>query len=277
MTAETDFAIRFWGTRGSLPCPGQETLRYGGNTTTLEISAGQHTLLIDAGSGMRRLGADLLKRGVTDVDLMFTHTHFDHICGLPFFAPAYVPFVTLRMWAGHLLQQDKTLHHVLEDMMIAPLFPVPLHALQNVHYRDFSPGDVLSPKPGLDVRTGVLNHPNGSTGYRVEWGGRSIAVITDTEHPEEGVDATVVELAKGADLMIYDAMYTDEIYPKFVGWGHSTWQKCLETADAAGVGTAVLFHHDPNHDDDRMDEIAALAAAARPGTLTAIEGETIYV
>ncbi len=125
------------------------------------------------------------------------------------------------------------------------------------------------------IKTGKLTHPNGACGYRIEYGGKAMAICTDTEHFEDGLDQSVISLSRDADLMVYDSAYTDEEYPKFKGWGHSTWQEAIKVAEEANVKRTFLFHHDPSHDDDRMDEIVALAAEARAGTEAAVEGVEI--
>ena len=127
------------------------------------------------------------------------------------------------------------------------------------------------------IKTGQLNHPNGACGYRIEYGGKVISICTDTEHFEGRLDENVVELARDADIMVYDAAYTDEKYPNFKGWGHSTWQEAIKVADAANVRQTFLFHHDPSHDDDTMDQIAKEVAALREGIRPAIEGETVTI
>ncbi|MCR9221437.1 MAG: MBL fold metallo-hydrolase [Alphaproteobacteria bacterium] len=268
----TAFTVRFWGTRGSIACAGPETLRYGGNTSCLEVMCGDRRLIFDAGTGLRKLGQAMAQEGPQEVDLYLTHTHLDHIIGLPFFAPFHIPGFTSRLHAGHLLP-DRTLHGVLKDMMQAPLFPVPPETFRaNVSFTDFEAGDVLNPAPGVTLRTAPLNHPNSAVGYRIEFDGRAICYITDTEHFEGRRDETVVELVRDAELMVYDATYTDAEYPRYRGFGHSTWEEGCRVADAAGVKTLVLFHHEPSHNDERMDEIAEAAAEARPGTVTAREG-----
>jgi phosphoribosyl 1,2-cyclic phosphodiesterase len=268
-----DLTVRFWGVRGSIACPGPETVRYGGNTSCVEVRCGEYLLIFDGGTGLRELGNELTKQnGKIDADLFYTHTHFDHICGLPFFAPVYRPGSTIRMWAGHLVP-DLTLESVLCGMMMAPLFPVPIGLIsKQIEYRDFRSGDTLTPRPGVTLRTGPLNHPNGATGYRVEHGGKSVAYITDTEHRPGTLDQNILALVDRADIMIYDSTYTDEEYPSHVDWGHSTWQEGVRLADAAQAKMLVIFHHDPSHDDAFMDRIAAEAAKARPGTVVATEG-----
>ena len=157
--------------------------------------------------------------------------------------------------------------------MSAPLFPIPIDIFAaKLSFRDFSAGEVLQPHPGITLRTGPLNHPDGATGYRVEYNGKSAAYITDTEHRPGELDPNILRLVERADVMIYDATYTDEEYPSRRGWGHSTWQEAVRLANAAQVGTLVIFHHDPDHDDDFMDRVAAEAEAARPGTIVAKEG-----
>jgi phosphoribosyl 1,2-cyclic phosphodiesterase len=270
-----DFLVRFWGVRGSIACPGPETVRYGGNTSCLEVRCGPHLLIFDAGTGLRPLGLSLVAAGPLDAELFLTHTHFDHVNGLPFFVPAFIKGNRLRLWAGHLVPQY-TLKYVLSEMMMAPLFPVPLEVFQaKLSYTDFTAGHTFEPKPGITVRTAPLNHPNNATGYRIEYGGRAICYITDTEHRPGKIDRNIVGLVRGADIMIYDATYTDQEYAKFQGWGHSTWQEGAKVADAAGVTTYVIFHHDPGHSDDFMDQVAADAAKARPGTVVAREGMTL--
>ena len=128
---------------------------------------------------------------------------------------------------------------------------------------------------GVSLRTAPLNHPNGACGYRIEYDGKAIAYITDTEHYPDRLDDRVLSLVQDAGVMIYDATYTDEEYEKFVGFGHSTWQEGIKLADAANVETLVIFHHDPSHTDDMMDEIAADVEKARPGTIVAREGLTL--
>lgn len=272
------FEVRFWGVRGSIAAPGPATARYGGNTSSLEVRCAGRLILLDAGTGMRELGIRLLGEAPIDADLYFTHTHFDHVCGLPFFKPFFQPQNRFRLWAGH-LGGGTTLARVLREFMIAPLFPVPPEVFRaTMEYRDFKPGDELSPGTGVRVLTRPLNHPDGAVGYRIEHGGRSLAYITDTEHVPGTPDKNVLALMQGADVVVYDSMYTDEEYAKsYVGWGHSTWQEGVRLAKLAKVKKLVLFHHDPEHDDVKLDAIAREAAAELPGTVLAREGLALEV
>ena len=274
-TAGGDFLIRFWGVRGSIAAPGPATARYGGNTSSIEVRCGDRLVLLDGGTGLRYLGNELLAEAPLDADLFFTHTHFDHVCGLPFFKPFFQPENSFRLWAGH-LGAGLTLHRVLREFMMAPLFPVPPDVFKaKIEYRDFRSGETLplDRSPGITVRSAALNHPDGATGYRIEYAGKSVCYVTDTEHVPGKPDRNVLGLIEGADIVIYDCMYTDEEYAKsYVGWGHSTWQEAVRLCKSARVKKLVVFHHDPDHDDDRMDAIGREVAAAMPGAEVAREG-----
>lgn len=267
------FTVRFWGVRGSIACAGPETVRYGGNTSSLEVRCDGRLLLLDGGSGIRYLGNRLCKEAPIDADLYLTHTHFDHVCGLPFFRPFFQQENTFRLWAGHLGARG-SLQQVLWQFMMAPLFPVPPEVFRaNLTYNDFTAGDTLSAPGGITLRTIPLNHPDGATGYRIEFAGRSMCYLTDTEHVPGAPDRNILGLIAGADIVIYDSMYTDQEWADgHVGWGHSTWQEAVRLCRTAGVGRLVVFHHNPDHDDDALDRIAAEVEAALPGSILAREG-----
>ncbi len=270
--------VRFWGVRGSLPAPGPETVRYGGNTLCVELRCGPHLLILDAGSGIRSLGAALAARDApVHADILLSHTHLDHICGLPFFAPMFDPKARIRLWAGH-LGPPSNIADVLALSWRGPLFPdIESEFRAHIEYHDFSAGDDLSLRDELGIRTTTLRHPGNAVGYRIESGGASVCYITDTEHPADGPDDGLRGFVAGADIMIYDSSYTEAEYQTRLGWGHSTWQAGADLADAAGVRQLVLFHHDPSHDDAAMDAIAEAAAKRRPGTWAATEGATIVL
>jgi phosphoribosyl 1,2-cyclic phosphodiesterase len=272
LTTSDEFSVRFWGVRGSIACCSADYARYGGNTSCVEIRCGDRVLIFDAGTGIRPLGKQLVQSLPAQADIFFTHTHLDHIVGLPFFAPLYKPGSKIRIWSGH-LEAPLTFKDALTHLMAPPLFPVPPAVfVSEPEFKDFNAGDTLQPMDGITLRTAPLNHPNGATGYRVEWQGKSICYVTDCEHNGKGPDPVVVDLIRGTDIFIYDTSYTDEEYPIYTGWGHSTWQEGVRLADAAQVKTLVLFHHDPSHTDAVMDKISAAAVDARPGTVTAREG-----
>lgn len=271
-----EFSLRFWGVRGSTPTPGVGTLRYGGETSCLEVRAGHARMLVDCGSGARNLGMELCqKKQSADMDILFTHTHLDHICGLPFFWPAFDPDSRINAWAGHFEEPELKLADVVNRIMSPPVFPLAAKSLKALSFCDYQVGTELPVCGDATVRTMRLNHPGGACGYRIEFQGKVICVITDHEHGNAEIDAKLPGFVEGADIMIYDAMYTDEEYETYVGWGHSTWQKAVELAREAEVKTPVLFHHDPRRLDDELDEIGKVAADVYPGTLVAREGLTL--
>lgn len=271
MAAE-DFFVRFWGVRGSIAVGSPEVMRYGGNTSCLEIRCGDHVLLFDGGSGIRAAGNLLAKQAPLDVDLYITHTHYDHVCGLPHFCPFFDPRNSFRVHAGH-VTDTIGIKGVLKTMMTSPLFPVPLEIFQaKMSYHDFRQGETERPYPDVAVRTVPLSHPDLATGYRVEYRGKSICYLTDTEHPPGDPDPMLVDFIRDADIVIYDSMYTPEQYPSRKGWGHSTWAAGVALCNAANVKTYVVFHHDPEHDDDEMDRIAEQVLAVRPASVVAREG-----
>jgi len=268
--------VKFWGVRGSVACPGPDTVVYGGNTSCVELLCGAERLVLDAGTGLRLLGLALASEDVVDLDLFLSHTHLDHIGGLPFFAPLFDAENDIRLWAGH-LRPEHGLVDVIGSVMTAPLFPVAIEGFaSDTSYNDFACGRVLNPKPGVHVHTARLNHPGRATGYRVEYGGRTICYVTDTEHTPGAPDATILALIAGADLVIYDCTYTDDELPRYVGWGHSTWQEGVRLCESAGAGTLVIFHHDPSRDDRALDRLAEEAERVRPGTIVAREGLVLH-
>ena len=272
MGGSDEFFVRFWGVRGSIACSDSGISRYGGNTSCLEIRCGGQLFMFDAGTGFRYLGNALMGEAPLDADLFLTHTHLDHVVGLPFFRPAFNPKNSFRIWAGHLLP-DHTVQYVLRQMMMAPLFPVPVDIfMAKVSFHDFNAGETLEPRPGVRLRTAPLHHPNGATGYRIEYGGKSICYLTDTEHIVGEPDENILGLIAGADIVIYDSMFNEEEFAQRKGWGHSTWQEGARLCDQADAKQFVIFHHDPDHDDDMLDNVAAEAEALRPGTVVAREG-----
>jgi phosphoribosyl 1,2-cyclic phosphodiesterase len=270
------FTVRFRGVRGSIPCPGPETVRYGGNTPCVEVHCGDHLLIFDGGTGIRPLGNALMAQGTPiDADMFFSHCHVDHVAGLPFFAPFYDAAHSFRLWAGN-LSPPFGIEKVMQSLMSHPLFPIEISAFNaKIAYRDFRAGEVLSPRHGVTLRTAPLDHPDGATGYRLEYSGRILAYLTDNEGPPGVFDPAVVALARGADLAIYDCTFTEDEIAFKAGWGHSTWRDGLRLADEAKVKTFCMFHHNPDHDDAAMDAIAAEARRMRPGTIVAMEGSVI--
>ncbi|MBS0643047.1 MAG: MBL fold metallo-hydrolase [Proteobacteria bacterium] len=244
--------------------------RYGGNTSCIELRCGEHLLILDAGTGLRPLG-DTLVGSEVDADLLLTHTHLDHIGGLGFFEPLTRSGTQLRLHGGHLPAME--LRAALAAALSPPLMPELWKLISGKLSVDTLPtGRPTELHAGLRVGAERLRHPGGAVGFRIEWQGRSVAYVTDTEHQPGALDPAVLRLARDTDIFIYDSNYTDEEFPHRVGWGHSTWQEGVRLANAAGARTLVLFHHDPWRSDAQIDMIAQAAAAARPGTVAAAEG-----
>lgn len=271
-----EFCVQFWGVRGSIPTPGHQTVRYGGNTSCVEMRLGDQRLIFDGGTGLRVLGLDLLKQMPVEARVFFSHTHWDHIQGFPFFVPAFIPINRFHIY-GAIAPDGTTIKERLSDQMVHPNFPVPMHVMQSdMKFYDIIPGDAIALDGGIKVETAPLNHPNVAIGYRVTWGGRTAVYCSDTEHFLDRFDDNVLHLARGADLLIYDATYTNEEYhdresPK-LGWGHSTWEVGVEVAKKAGVKQVVMYQHDPSHDDDFLDAIETQVRAHFPNGVVAREG-----
>lgn len=267
------YGVKFWGVRGSIACPSPECVIYGGNTSCLELTLGGRTLILDAGTGIRQLGQGLLSRGVTRATLLLTHTHWDHICGFPFFAPAFHPDFTLTVMAGHLGGGEGAIRSVLARQMEGPTFPVPLSTMRShLDFVDFRAGDRFGLFGDVAVRSAPLRHPNDATGYRVEYGGASVCYVTDTEHVPGQPDDNILDLIAGADLVIYDSTYDDAEFAARIGWGHSTWQEGIRLCRRAGAKRLAIFHHAPEHDDVFMAGLEREATANWEGALVARDG-----
>jgi phosphoribosyl 1,2-cyclic phosphodiesterase len=270
--------VRFWGVRGSLPTPGRKTVRYGGNTSCVEVRLGERRVLLDAGSGLVELvAATAAEPGPVNTDLLLSHTHYDHICGLPFYAPLFQPKNEVRIWSGR-LNHDTSAAAALQSSMTPPLMPDMASLIRaQVDYHEFEVGSALDLGGGVMVRTAMLRHPGGCVGYRIEWSGRAMVYATDTAHGDPATDAALRALCQGAGLLIYDAMFTDDEYPSRVAWGHSTWRQGVRLANTCGVQQLVLFHHAPFRDDKALAALVAEAASVRPGTIAAREGLELTV
>ena len=263
--------LRFWGVRGSIPVPAEGYLGYGGNTPCIEVRVGPTILIIDAGTGARRLGmrleGEFPGKGL-DLNLLFTHFHWDHIQGLPFFPPLFAAGNRITFYS---CQPEEELRKVLEEEMSHPHFPVDFELL--AAKREFVD---ISARPlraeGLEVKAFPLNHPQDASGYRIEANGVVITHASDFEHGNPQLDSTLREYARDADLLIYDAQYTPEEYALKKGWGHSTWLEATRVARDSNVKRLLLFHHDPERDDEQVRRIVAEARQHFKNTDAAAEG-----
>jgi len=279
------FFVKFWGTRGSIPTPGYLTRKYGGNTTCVEISIDDTLIICDAGTGIRELGVDLLKRGMSSVQahLFFSHMHFDHIQGFPFFTPAYMPTSELTIYGQ---TNDDTRHFdlVSGQMQNDDYFPVDFKDLgSRIVTAELGDDDLVKTGHtfnGITVRSYEQMHPGGSLSYAFEKDGHKVIFSTDNEidmvleNPDEvAADAyalrkvpdSFVEFCEGADLLICDGQYTDQEYPTKIGWGHPRATTCVDLALQANVKQLAITHHDPMQtDDDVDDKISACRARSHP-------------
>jgi phosphoribosyl 1,2-cyclic phosphodiesterase len=242
------------------------------------MQVGRERLIFDGGTGLRVLGQSLMAESPAKAHLFFSHSHWDHIQGFPFFMPAFIRGNTFKIY-GVPSPNGATIKQKLHDQMLHPNFPVPLQIMRaDLEFYDLEMGETLH-CGDVTVETRPLNHPGDAVGYRVNWQGLSAAYITDTEHFPDRLDDNVLALARQADVMIIDATYTDEEYndPKYskVGWGHSTWQQAVKIAKTAQVKQLVLFHHDPAHNDDFLDCIGEQVRKIFPETILAREGLSI--
>lgn len=271
---DKEFYVKFWGVRGSVPVSGRSTCEYGGNTSCLEVRCGDRILMLDAGSGAFLFGESLNDQEIGEVDVLFTHCHYDHIEGAPFFAPVHRCDWKIRYWSGHMFG-TMTTAEMIKTYMRRPYFPVgPEIFCADASYHDFKPGSVLDLGDGIIVKTTSLNHPDGAVGYRVEFDGRSICYVTDMEHTDE-TPKGLRDLVQDAGVLIYDAMYDDDEFKKYKGFGHSTWQEGVRLSDRAGVDQYVAFHHQPSHEDRKLDEISLKLEKMRPGSVLAREGAVL--
>ncbi len=271
--ADLNARLRFWGVRGSTPTPTIENLTFGGNTSCVEIrTADDQCIILDAGSGIRNLGVNLMKEAGgqnINANIFLTHFHWDHIQGIPFFAPIYGPKNTVSFYSGI---QGRPLQETLEGQMAQPYFPVKFD--QVAAQRNFT---TIEKEQVIQVGSArvipfELNHPQGATGYRVEVGDAVIVYATDYEHGVPHCDENLLRAAQGADILICDAQYTPAEYESHRGWGHSTWLNAVHVAREAGARRLFLFHHDPIHDDQAMMRIAEDARMHFENAIAAWEG-----
>jgi phosphoribosyl 1,2-cyclic phosphodiesterase len=272
--------IKFYGVRGSLPVCGKEFERYGGNTTCIKIyRENTHRIaIIDAGTGIRTLGKEIISSGLSQniINIFFSHFHLDHIQGLPFFLPAYNKEQRLGIIAMGRRGKVKNLKEIFSTQMQEEYFPIGLD-MMGAKFEFFTYGE-QEKLFGAVVKAAPQHHifPGGSFGFRVEDDSVVVTFCTDAEHID-GIDPAVVELAKDADLLIHDGQYTPEEYQRFKGWGHSSYEQAAEVAARANVKRLIITHHDPDHNDDMLDEMECKCQKIFPKSVFAKEGMEVAV
>lgn len=278
------FSMTIWGSRGSMPTPGPDTVVFGGNTSCLEIRADDRLVIVDAGSGIRGLGDKLMrediKRGPIDADIFITHTHWDHIMGFPMFTPIYVPGTKLRLH-GPITYEEDSLEKVIGSQLSYRYWPVRQDELSaKIEYEQIKETG-MDLGGGLTVKTKYLNHPVLCLGYRFEYEGKAFVTAYDTEpfrnlFPTDPADPSYDEEAcregeaaareenekllrffQGADLLVHDSQYTAKEYTQGgkIGFGHTSYEYAINSAHKAGVKNLLLFHHDPNRSDAELQEL----------------------
>lgn len=268
--------IRVWGSRGSIPSPGPSTVRCGGNTSCVEVRLDDGTLIIvDAGSGIRALGAAL---GPCTATLLLTHYHWDHIQGLPFFGPAYSPESTIRVVGPQFNGEGP--REYLDRQMLTPYFPAPPSQLRSVRHFEIVPDEPFMVGSAL-VSARRVSHPGVTVGYRIEEGDVTFTYISDDEVDlaSPAMFDDIVDLAAGADILFHDCQYSEAEYAVRHGWGHSTPRQAVRVAMEAGVRRLVLFHHDPSHSDEQVEALAEEACCLAGGLEVCIgrEGKTVPI
>ena len=273
--------VSFYGVRGSCPCASEATRRYGGNTACVVLTVpGEAPIILDLGTGLRAFGLTQPTDGTFQASALVTHLHWDHVQGLPFFPPVDRPGARLAVYGP--APADTSLAEAFADLVRPPYFPVRLADLRGeISYHDVPSGAAFDlGRARATVRT--IPHVGPTVGYRVEWDGASVAYVSDHQAPGGpggvvgDVDAGVLELAAGVDVLVHDAQYTSEEFGEKSHWGHSTIDYAVEVARRAGAATLVLFHHDPGHADDLIDrlvlEARSRAGESAPAIVAASEG-----
>jgi phosphoribosyl 1,2-cyclic phosphodiesterase len=269
----TGLAVRIWGCRGSLPVPGPATHRYGGDTSCYEIEGPGVRLVIDCGSGLRALGQRMLAEGPpAGIDMLLTHPHFDHLIGLGFFAPLIKRRTAVTLWSA-MAPEDAAA--ALRRLYSPPLWPATIPGDYPVALARLGSGPAAI--GAAEVTCFPLNHPGGATGFRIEAAGRAVCIVCDHEHGDAAIDAAVERAVRGADLMIYDAAYTETEYRAHRGWGHSTRAAAEALSRSAGVRHTLLVHHAIQATDVALDDLADSVADGTVGMTVARDGLEIVV
>jgi phosphoribosyl 1,2-cyclic phosphodiesterase len=269
--------IKFWGVRGSTPAAQPENMRYGGNTSCVEVRVGDNLYIFDCGTGFRVLGQALrheFDSHPVSAHVFVSHFHWDHIQGIPFFGPLYDS--RQNRFQFHCSNRTRSLKRVLEEQMAAPYFPVGLTEMQaQQNFYDLGEGRIQL--GDITLQTLWLNHPQGCMGFRLETKEGVLVYATDNEPGDALFDKNVRKLAAGADVLIYDAQYLPDEYERKRGWGHSHWREAINVVTESGAKELVLFHHDPEHDDACLDQVVQEARNYYPRLRAAAEGMQIEV
>lgn len=276
--------VKFWGVHGSVPVPGPDTLKFGGNTSCVELDCNGETIIIDGGTGLRPLGLNLIERGFgkesgrNKVHIFFSHVHWDHIQGLPFFSLSFIPGFEINLYGA--IHSDVDIECAIRGQMMAPHFPLRLRDMTaTINFTGIESGEIINIGEA-SISNVELNHPNDSFGYKIALQNKSVVYLCDHEYSDES-NQRLIEFTKNANLVIYDAQYTPEVYYGLhgqtgrKGWGHGTWKNAVEFSKKANIKQLVLFHHEGTDKD--VSEIESLAKKEFENTISAYEGLEITV
>lgn len=250
--------VTFWGVRGSHPQCKLSHTEVGGHTSCVSLEVDDQYLIFDAGTGIIDAGNEVLKRGLKKATLLISHAHADHISGFAFFKPLHCPDFDLRVVSSGLLTEER-IESILTRVISPPYFPVSWDQIACKKSCIDVPSGAQFSVGHLKISTIALDHPGGSSGYRIDIGDKSVCYITDTGHTPGEINHNLVEFIQRTDLLIYDAMYTEEEFSAKPTWGHSTWNQAVALAKAAAIRDLALFHHNPDHDDAFMADIETQA------------------
>lgn len=278
-----DFKVTFWGVRGSKPTPGRNTILFGGNTSCVQIEAGNRNIIFDGGTGIAELGNKMMKEeGRKQADIFFSHLHWDHIQGLPFFEPIYYPGNCFRLYGED--KEGETFQKVIEKQMCYPYFPITMEMMKSDYeFINIAPNQDIDLGEGIKIKKFAVNHPNGCLSYRIQKRNSVVVYCTDTEPIEKERREKFLEFIRGADVFIYDTHFIDEEY---IGtrdgqnkkkWGHSTWEEGTRISREADIGYLILYHYKENRNDREQQEIEIFAQQEFKNTVAAREGMIITV
>lgn len=272
----TTYHLKFWGTRGSLPVNSPAHIKYGGNSSCVEVRLDGSVIIIDGGSGMRLLGENLVRQGCKNIHIFMSHFHNDHICGIPFFAPLFDKETSVTF---HTIAEDNPdgFEKILKIYMSEPTYPVGTEVFNAKVSYEIHPSGSVIPLTGVRVTSHPIPHPGGCHAYRLSDGARDIVYATDTEHTPDKINQSLVAFIQNADVLIYDCTYEDENFGSFIGYGHSTWQEGVRLCQAGNVSKLAIFHHAPEHNDRMLDSIGRKAQELFSGAVVTADFQTMWI
>ena len=269
--------IKFWGVRGSFPIPRSDD-RFGGNTSCVEIQSNDEVVLFDMGTGLRDFGNSIMKNNenITDINIVLSHYHYDHMLGFLMFTPLFIEKYNINIYAPG--NSDNEIEANFQSFLNSTFWPVEMNMfLAKISFNHYTPSGSFDISNHIKIVSSPHGHPGGANSLRAEIDRFSVTYVTDCEHPESHLNQNVIDISRGADVLIHDAQYTPEQMPNHKGWGHSTWEHCTEVASKAKAKKLILFHHNPDHGDSILEGIEQEAKKLFENTISAREGMEIFI